>query len=250
MFLVVVDAFSKWMEVVQLLTATSAITIERLRSIFATHGSPRVFVTDNGPQFTSSEFQVFMKYNGIRYIYSSPCHPSTNGLAERAVQSFKQHMKCLPNGSIGERLTQFLFWYRLTPHLTTGVAPAELLLGRRPRSKLDFLKPNLAEMVQSKVLAQKKNHDARTRSRTLYVDEKVYVKDFPSKKWVPGKVIEIRGPLSYLIQLSDGRVRRRHVDAVRSRSVAVSFEMDNSGVEIPPVEMTEMNESDDTNQPP
>ena len=246
MFLVVVDAFSKLMEVVQLPTATSAITIERLRSIFATHGLPRVFVTDNGPQFTSSEFQVFMKNNGIKHIYSSPYHPSTNGLAERAVQSFKQHMKRLPNGSIGERLAQFLFWYRLTPHSTTGVAPAELLLGRRPRSKLDFLKPNLAETVQSKVLAQKKNHDARTRSRTFNVDEKVYVKDFPSKKWVPGKVIEIRGPLSYLIQLSDGRVRRRHVDAVRSRSVTVSLEMDNSGVEIPPVEMTEMNESDDT----
>ena len=58
MFLVVVDAFSKWMEVVQLPTATSAITIERLRSIFATHG---LHVTDNGPQFTSSEFRVFMK---------------------------------------------------------------------------------------------------------------------------------------------------------------------------------------------
>ena len=82
------------------------------------------------------------------------------------------------------------------------------------------------------------------------MDEKVYVKDFPSKKWVPGKVIEIRGPLSYLIQLSDGRVRRRHVDAVRSRSVAVSLEMDNSGVEIPLVEMTEMNESDDTEPTP
>ena len=70
MFLVMVD--SKWMEVVQLPTATSAITNERLCSTFATRGLPRVFVTDNGPQFTSSEFQVFMKNNGIKHIYSSP----------------------------------------------------------------------------------------------------------------------------------------------------------------------------------
>ena len=100
------------------------------------------------------------------------------------------------------------WFHRRTPRtISLHVSPytaldywRELLLGRRPRSKLDFLKPNLAETVQLKVLAQKKNHDARTRSRTFNVDEKVYVKDFPSKKWVPGKVIEIRGPLSYLIQ--------------------------------------------------
>ena len=141
MFLIVVDAYSKWLEVVPLSAATSEGTIEHLRSIFATHGLPRVFVTDNGSQFTSGEFEAFMKGNRIRHIRSSPYHPSSNGLAERAVQSFKEHLKRLTSGSLQDRLSKFLFWYRLTPHSTTGVPPAELLLGRRPRSKLDLLKP-------------------------------------------------------------------------------------------------------------
>ena len=56
MFLIVVDAYSKWLEVVPMSSATTNTTIERLRNIFATHGLPRVLVTDNGAQFTSSEF--------------------------------------------------------------------------------------------------------------------------------------------------------------------------------------------------
>ena len=108
MFLIVVDTYSKWLEVVPMSTATSHFTIEKLRSIFATHGLPRVFVTDNGSQFTSAEFQALMKGNGIKHICSLPYHPSTNGLAERAVQSFKEHVKRLSDVPLPKRLAQFL----------------------------------------------------------------------------------------------------------------------------------------------
>ena len=63
----------------------------------------------NGTQFTSGEFQAFMKNNGVKDICSSPYHPSTNGLAEQSVQIFKEHMKRMPEGSIEERLSRILF---------------------------------------------------------------------------------------------------------------------------------------------
>ncbi len=44
-------------------------------------------------------------------------------------------------GSVNQRLASFLFWYQLTPHTTTGVAMAELLLGRRPQSRMTFSNP-------------------------------------------------------------------------------------------------------------
>ena len=53
MFLVLVDAHSKWMEVKAVKAATSASTISQLRSIFATHGIPKLLVSDNGSVFTS-----------------------------------------------------------------------------------------------------------------------------------------------------------------------------------------------------
>ena len=54
-------------------------------------------MSDNGPQFVSAEFEKFMKENGVKHFRSAPYHPSTNGLAERFVQSLKQALK------VGER---------------------------------------------------------------------------------------------------------------------------------------------------
>ena len=113
MFLVVVDAHSKWPEVIQMSSTTSFKTIEALRSIFAKYGLPEQLVSDNGPQFTSEEFAHFMKVNGIKHIRSAPYHPSTNGLAERFVQTFKRAMKISAQDepNLNTRLSQFLLGY-------------------------------------------------------------------------------------------------------------------------------------------
>ena len=148
-FLLLIDAYSKWLNVTVISPVNSTNTIEHLRSIFATHGLPKVFVTDNGPQFTSAKFENFMLSNGIRHIKAAPYHPASNGLAEQAVQLFKENFKRVSQSdSIQTRLSKFLMWYRLTPHSTTGIAPAELLFGCRPRSVLDLIKPDLSSKVQ------------------------------------------------------------------------------------------------------
>ena len=53
MFLVIVDAHSKWMEVHLTKLATSQVTIEKMRHMFATFGLPEQLVTNNGSSFTS-----------------------------------------------------------------------------------------------------------------------------------------------------------------------------------------------------
>ena len=111
-------------------------------------GLPETVVTDNGTCFTSSEFEGFLKKNGIKHFTSAPYHPASNGLAERAVQIVKKGLKKMTEGSISERLARILMSYRLTPQTTTGISPAELLLGKRPRSRLDLLKPHTAEHVE------------------------------------------------------------------------------------------------------
>ena len=45
------------------------------------------------------------------------------------------------------KLTRLLFQYRITPHSTTGVSPAEVLLKRRLRSHLDLLSPSVEAKV-------------------------------------------------------------------------------------------------------
>lgn len=56
-----VDAHSKWPEVFPMKKITSFKTIEILRTVFARNGIPEQIVSDNGPQFTSHEFDEFIR---------------------------------------------------------------------------------------------------------------------------------------------------------------------------------------------
>ena len=93
MLLIIVDAYSKWIDVHVMQTSTSTATVERLRETFSTHGLPEIIVSDNGSNFTSKEFETFLKLNGIKHITTAPYHPASNGLAERAVQTVKEGIK-------------------------------------------------------------------------------------------------------------------------------------------------------------
>ena len=61
MFLIVVDSFSKWLDVIPLASASATLTIETLRVLFATHGLPEICVSDNATCFKCEEFGSFMK---------------------------------------------------------------------------------------------------------------------------------------------------------------------------------------------
>ena len=113
----------------------------------------------------SEEFQSFLKCNSIRHTISAPYHPSSNGLAERAVQTVKKGLRKVTSSSMNKRLAKVLFSYRITPQGTTGLAPAELLLGRCRRTQLDLLRPNMADRVEERQRQQKKQHDSKAKAR-------------------------------------------------------------------------------------
>lgn len=139
-FLVLVDSHSKWLEVVHMTTMTSTKTIEVLRSIFASYGLPEEVVSDNGPQFTSSEYKQFLRSNGIKQTLVPAYHPASNGAAERTVQTvksslMKQVLADKASVTLQHRLANFLLMYRSTPHTVSGVSPAELFLKHQLRTR-------------------------------------------------------------------------------------------------------------------
>ena len=206
-FLIVIDTYSKWLEAKPVPSVSLHTTIIVLRSIFATHGLPETIVSDNGTAFTSMEFADFTRRNGIRHKFTAPYHPSSNGLAERAVQTMKTALKKATAADVETRLICFLFQYRITPHSTTGVSPAELLMGRRPRSHLDYIYPSQGSKVFHKQMQQKAAHDQHTQFRKFEVSDLVFARNyFGTNKWIPGTVTAIRGPLSYEVTLADGHV--------------------------------------------
>lgn len=81
-YLIVVDAHSKWPEVIgPMKTTTAESTANTLQSIFTRYGLRTHVVSDSGPPFSSAESEEFLHQNGIQQILVSPYHPSSNGLA-------------------------------------------------------------------------------------------------------------------------------------------------------------------------
>ena len=161
-----------------------------------------------------------MGRNGIRHITSAPYHPATNGLAERMVQTFKNAMKKANPGDIETAIARFLFHYRTTPHSTTGVSPAELLLGRQPRTHNVLLRPSITNRVRNAQQRQTSSHDVRVKERTFNLSDPVYVKNFHKQdsQWLPGEITKINGPRTFTITLTTGKVVRRHIEHIRLRT--------------------------------
>ncbi|XP_029696863.1 uncharacterized protein K02A2.6-like [Takifugu rubripes] len=100
MFLVAVDAHSKWPEVAIMRSTTAGKTIEKLGEMFSRFGSPAQLISDNGPQLVSQETSSFLRNNGVQHITSAPFHPATNGLAERFVQTLKDALRASRTGDV------------------------------------------------------------------------------------------------------------------------------------------------------
>ena len=98
MFLIIVDAHSKWLDVHVTTSSTASVTIQKLCDTFSTLTLPEILVSDNGSVFTGYKFQEFMKQNGIWHLKTAPYHPAPNGLAERAAQTFKPAIKRMQGG--------------------------------------------------------------------------------------------------------------------------------------------------------
>ena len=111
MLLLIIDALFKLMDIHCVNSATSSVTIDMMRSTLASDGLPETVVSDYGSHFGSSEFRSFLQKNGIKHTTSAPDHFSTNGLIERAVQTFKQGMKKQGGGSVDPKLARFLLSY-------------------------------------------------------------------------------------------------------------------------------------------
>ena len=146
-----------------------------------------------------------------------PYHEASNGQAEQAVRAFKEGMEKMEEGTMQDKLSRFLPKYRTTPHTTTGVTPAELLMKRKLRTKLDLIVPNTASLVGQMQEHQEQtyNHDAK--QRVFGDNDPVFIKDFSSpKSWQKGTVVQTTGPVSAPVELLGSRVVQQHQDHIWS----------------------------------
>lgn len=169
MYLVVIDYYSRYIEVANLTSTTTAHVTGKLKSIFARHGVPETVFMDNGPQFSAAEFAAFARDYDFTHATSSPRYPQSNGEAERAVRTLISLLKK------GEDPHKALMAYRATP-LSHGSSPAQLLMGRNIRTPLpvsqEKLQPGWPDLKafrgkdQDLLVQKKTQHRDKTRAQT------------------------------------------------------------------------------------
>ena len=221
MWLLVIDAYSKWPEIHSMESTTAETTIKHLRQIFATHGLPRQIISDNGPQFVSATFQKFCEARGIQHTKTAPYSPRSNGEAERLVQTFKNAIDKIDphtNSEIQEALVDFLAKYRSTPHSATNQTPSEMLNNRRMRTILDLLHPCNSEAAKSQQ-RQKADYDVHTQPNKFKVGDLVWARNFrEGKRWLPGNITQQNGNVLYEVFIKDlNSTWRRHANQLRTR---------------------------------
>ena len=230
-FLLLVDSHSKWLEV-EILNNTNTIhTISTLRKWFSQFGVPVQLVSDNGPQFTSDRFREFMKMNGIKYIFASAYHPSSNGGADRFVQTVKKGLKAarIDKGDAEIKLRNFLLGYRSTPSSTTGMMPADIFLGRRIRTRLDLIKPDIAQIMKNyNADIEFSKQTGRQEIRIFETREKVLVRNhFGKPKWLSGTIIAKIADRTYSVNIGHRNVKR-HIDHIVRNKGNVILEKNNN----------------------
>ncbi len=159
-YVLVLDYYSRFVEVQLLHSISSTGVITALKVIFACHGIPDTLVSDNGPQYASYEMVEFAESYGFRHITSSPHYPQANGMAERTVKTVKG---LLPTDPYMALLSYTLPWCQLRP--------AELLMGRRIRTDIPQAKKLLTPMwPYIKAFQRKTPSSRRHRSRRTTED--------------------------------------------------------------------------------
>lgn len=126
-------------------STTSEAVVKTLQRLFMTHGFLDAIVLDNSPQLTAGLFQNFLARHAIRHVLVAPCHPASNGLAERAVHSVKDALSKLGPGDRQSKISTYLLAQHTTPCPATLRSPVELLMGHWLHVDLDQLHPTYSE---------------------------------------------------------------------------------------------------------
>lgn len=227
-FLLIVDAFSRYLDVKIMSRKRASDVITKLFQSFVIFGLPKTIVTDNGPPFRSYEFNEFCKRHAIKLLHSPIYFPQANGLAERNVQTVKSSLKKSLYDksvklSIEQKIQKFLIKHRNTPSTVTSKSPNEIIFNFKQRSMVDIIvdsspmsktSENQVELVNS--------HESI--SNNFYANEIIMYKN-PYKsyvKWIKAKYLKKVSSTIHLINVK-GVGKKVDVSQIRKRDTEEKY---------------------------
>ena len=225
-FLILMDAYSKYMDIHKLNISNAQNVIGKIKIFCAYFGLIEEIVSDNGPPFNSSEFINWCERNHMRVTKSPPYHPASNGTAERAVQTAKVALKkiIVDNDNriinLNDSINNFLFTYRTTPSTITNQSPANLMFKYKARTPVTVLNKYNIEL---KTNEKKENLMEKKNIIEFEVGQNVFYKNHIKEiiKWIPCIIVNKKSTYVYTINLG-GRIRTAHINQLRKDSAKIN----------------------------
>ena len=150
---VVVDKFSKWVQLIPCTTEVDAVTCAPLffENWVCKFGMPSRIICDRDPRFTSNFWSGLMRNLDCKLAMSTAYHPQTDGQTERFNRSIEQVIRCSIDSSQLDWdlvLSQVGFALNSTVHAGTATSAFECVFGFGPRLPIDTA---LARLSDNKV---------------------------------------------------------------------------------------------------
>jgi len=145
--LVIIDAFSRWVELFPTKSTTALETASILLNHIGRFGSPEVIHTDQGPAFHNELVQELLRLCGIEQSFATAYSSEENGIVERANQEVLRHLRALLFDSrvhdkwSFEQLPLVQRIMNTVEKTSTGVTPAELVLSHSIRLSSHIMAP-------------------------------------------------------------------------------------------------------------
>lgn len=200
-YVVIIDYTTRYFDIHKLDDCKSSTVINKIKNTFAKFGIPQIVISDNGPEYRSSEFRQFAKDWDFRNITTSPNYPQSNGLVERNIQTIKRTLKKLLESRQDPYLAMLALW--TSPLKYNTLSPAQQLMKRT-------LRTNLPNIMHNKTM---KKHEITKKSKELSELKKDdTVRILSQEKWnLKGKIVKkLKEPRSYLIKTEQGKYVRRN----------------------------------------
>ena len=236
-YLLIVDYYSRYIEISKLSGTTADNIINHTKSIFARHGIPEVVYSDNGPQFSSEAHKQFALAYHFKHVTSSPYFPQSNGEAEKAVGTIKRLLRKEGDPYLA------LLAYRSTP-LAIGYSPAELLMSRRLRSNVPMTrqqrKPGIPDSNEVRERDEQMKHNQKKNFDNHHGAREMEPLSTGQLVWLPDSRVEARvegevAPRSYTVSTPQGHTRRNRRDLIPlpTQSTASADVPQEVGISIP-----------------
>ena len=165
-----IDACTRWPDLYTTTSTTSKSITKYLLQSFATHGFPEVIVTDNAPNLVSADIKEFCNTYSIKHQKATPYWPQGNSEIERFYQTLSKFVKTTTSEgrSWKNEIHNFLLLYRNTPHCTTKISPAKLLMNRTLRDKI----PSISYKESKLMKEVRKTDEMNKRKSKPYYDQR------------------------------------------------------------------------------